>query len=936
MSRSTRKVSKQRLSPTAKANGNFRGPRYRERWKWDNVVFGSHAVDCYPTVGSCPYRVFVKGGQIVYEEQAGIFPIVEKGVPDFNPMGCQKGACWNLQLKAKERVLYPLKRVGERGSGQWQRISWDQATTEIADGIIDALQEVGPEAVFCPSGANALAWGMMAQRRFNSLAGFPLGDFDAEIGDCAPGMYLTYGKYVTPSEDDYFHSELILVWFANPAYTRIPTYHYVTEARYSGAKVVLIAPDYSPSAMHADYHVPVKVGTDAALCLAMCQVVIEEGLVDEGFVRDQTDLPLLVRRDTRRFLRASDKRAGGNSQQFYFHDLTNGQEVEAPRDTLTLGAVVPALKGSYQATSEAGEMLEVSPVFQLLKEALAEYTPEKAAPICGVAADYIRMLAHKVASKKTHAYEGLGTGKSYHGDLMGRAMYLLLALTGNWGKKGTGPTYWNGGPSTGVYLIEPRRRAGPEAANEVLSGMRQILDALKLQDQSMTDEIAAAELMQRVSAMMGSYVPPVWWWYYHCGFREIWNKRDWGDPSMKREFDDYVREALDKGWWSGVDVPHEDKPPRVLIEVGGNLFRRMRGGQSMILKNLWPKLKTIVSVDVRMSSTGLHSDYVLPATQQHERPYAHGLAATMFFNVMEKAVEPAGESLPEWQIFRLLAQKLGERAKARGFNEYKDWRGTSFQLDKLEAAFTGEFTMLDEEAIAREAVADSTRMGILAEDTTFDSLRKDGVTRIIDWGMFPNAQSYASPTSPDATMFPFQDHVEGKRPYPTLTRRAQFYIDHEWFIEAGEGLPCHKDPPKMGGDYPLKLTSGHNRWSVHSSNIVHRTLLETHRGHPHLVMSPADARRRGIENDDEVRVHNDMGEFLVRAKISPGVQPGQVVCYTGWDPYQFRGWHGPADVEGGMVKWLGFAGGYGHLRYWPFMWQPTHVDRATRVEVSKS
>src|SRR3989337_1704239 len=174
-----RTPQERRAGELSMANSNG---RYRDRWKWDKVVYGSHAVDCYPTVGSCPYRVYVKDGKVAFEEQAGVVSVVEKGVPDFNPMGCQKGACWGLQLAAKERLLHPLKRVGERGSGRWERISWDQALTEIADGIIDALQEVGPEAVFCPSGANALAWGMMAQRRFNSLTGFPPGDFDADIG----------------------------------------------------------------------------------------------------------------------------------------------------------------------------------------------------------------------------------------------------------------------------------------------------------------------------------------------------------------------------------------------------------------------------------------------------------------------------------------------------------------------------------------------------------------------------------------------------------------------------------------------------------------------------------------------------------------------------------------------------------------------------------
>jgi anaerobic selenocysteine-containing dehydrogenase len=289
-----------------------------------------------------------------------------------------------------------------------------------------------------------------------------------------------------------------------------------------------------------------------------------------------------------------------------------------------------------------------------------------------------------VATKKTHIYEGLSTGKHYHGDLMGRAMYLLLALTGNWGKKGTGPTYWNSGPSTGVHLTEPRKRSGMEEVHELLGTVRQVLDAIRVEDPTRTDEIASAELAQRVSAMMGAHVPAAWLWYRHSGYRERWGNRNWHDPSMAREFDEYIKEALSKGWWMGVDLPREDRPPRVMIEVGGNLLRRTRGGQNMFLENLWPKVKTIVSVDVKMTKTGLHSDYVLPAAQQHERPHAHGYAGTMFFSLLEKATEPAGEALPEWQIFRRLSAKLAERGKARGFTEYKDWRGRTYHLDTLD------------------------------------------------------------------------------------------------------------------------------------------------------------------------------------------------------------------------------------------------------------
>ncbi len=908
---------------------------YRDRWKWDKVVRGSHAVDCYPMAGACPYQVYLKDGKILFQEPAGSFPTVEKGVPDFNPMGCQKGACWHELLSAKERVLYPLKRAGERGSGKWQRISWDQALTEIADGLIDAIQEVGPESVFCPQGANACAWGVMTPRRFSSLTGTLLADFDTDVGDFSPGMYLTWGKLTVASEDDYTHSELIFIWNCNPSYTRIPYYHFLTEARYKGAEVVIISPDFNASAVNTDYHVPVKTGTDPALCLSMCKVVVDEGLVDSAFVKDQTDLPLLVRLDNRHFLRASDIEEDGRDDQFFFYDTRSNKMVEAPRGTLALGAVDPALEGTYSVTIKGGEKVKVTPVFELLKERLKDYRPEQATEMCGVHPDVIRTLARKVATKKTHVYEGLATGKHYHGDLMGRSMYLLLALTGNWGKKGTGPSYWNIGPSTAGLMDETRRSGGKDELPQLLAGYRQMIEAFKAQDPTKTDEIASVEILQQATAMTGLMVPPVWWWYYHVGFREIWNRRDWHDPSMRREFDEYFNEALEKDWWHGVAQPLEDKPPRAMIEVGGNLLRRSRGGQTMFLKNLWPKLKLIVSVDVRMSTTGLFSDYILPAAQQYERPSAMGLAHTLFFTMLDKAVEPAGESKPEWQIFRLLCRKLAERGKARGFTEYQNSRGTTYRLDNLEEAFTANGSLVDEEEMTAEGIAGSGAMGTLPEGTTIETMREKGVVRFTGWGIIPYSQNYATDIKPDETMTPFRHHVEKKQPYPTLVRRAQFYIDHDWFLEAGEALPVHKDPPKMGGDYPLILNSGHNRWSIHANNIANRLMLETHRGRPHLVINPDDAAQRGIQDDEEVRLHNDMGSITVRVKLASSTPPGQVICYAGWDHYQFRNWGGPSNVEGAMVKWLGFAGGYGHLRYWPFMWTPLQVDRATRVAVSK-
>jgi len=257
--------------------------------------------------------VYLKDGKVVREEPAGVFPTIQDGVPDMNPMGCQKGAGWTRLNAGEERVLYPLKRVGERGSGQWQRVTWDAACTDIADALLDAVEEIGPESIISSSGCNTPPAAIAARGRVFSALGGLTTDVNAEMNDFAPGYYLTYGMFDPVSEvADWFHSEVFIIWFGNPNYTRIPHIHFVNEARYHGCEVVLIAPDVSPSAIHADLHLPVRIGSDAALALAMSKVVIDEGLMDEKFVREQTDLPLLVNPATKRFLRASEIEEGGS------------------------------------------------------------------------------------------------------------------------------------------------------------------------------------------------------------------------------------------------------------------------------------------------------------------------------------------------------------------------------------------------------------------------------------------------------------------------------------------------------------------------------------------------------------------------------------------------------------------------------------------------
>ncbi len=903
---------------------------YRSKWCWDRVASVTHCVDCYPE--ACPFKAYISGDRVIREEQSGVFQTIEPGVPDMNPAGCQKGVAWSAMLDAPERVLHPLLRDGPRGSGRWRQASWDEALTVVADGLLDALEQSGPDSIIY-EGTPAQG-GLLGSPLFGSLfsqLGTVQTDVNANINDFGPGLYLTFGKFNSMgSADDWFHSDLIIITCANPIYTWITQYHFIAEARYRGAEVVTIAPDCSPSIVHADTYVPVRPGCDAALALSMCFVILEEGLANREFAARQTDLSLLLREDTKRYLRASDLRADSRDDQFHWLDERTGAVVEAPRGTLDPGDVRPALEGSAQVTLADGSRVVVRPVLAALRERLAAYAPERASELCGTHPDLIRDLARKAATRRTNFLMGLTSGKYLHGDLIQRAWALVGALTGNWGRKGTGFHHWAVGGFDGAFLFSMKPAGGPEAAQQVLGLRRAMIDSIKAQDPSMTDEIASVELFMRLAEGSGTS-PSAFFWHRHAGYDERW--RRWTDPSMRRPMDEYVREAEDAGWWPSAR-PSRDVEPRVFVECGGNFLRRQRGGTRHLLESLWPKLDLVVTVDWRMSTTAMHADVILPAAQHYEKAnYQMPMPRAMGIAFSDRAVAPAGESKSEFEIMLALAAMIERQAAARGLDAYTDTRGTARTISGLRATLSKNGAFEKAEQVAEEMFADTLAAGNVAAGTTMDDMRERGFVRFIDWGISPYGLTQATDPRPNETLAPFRRHVEQHEPYPTLARRAQFYIEHPWFFEAGEELPCHKPPPPQGGDYPIELISGHNRWSSHSTNQVNRMMLATHRGHPFIFLNPSDAAARGIADDGLVRVRNDAGAYETHARLSPGIAPGLAVMYNGWEPYQFPGWHGTADVEPGLVKWLGFAGGYGHLRYWGFEWQPVPNDRAIRVEI---
>jgi DMSO reductase family type II enzyme molybdopterin subunit len=913
--------------PAAPAYGDWRDV-YRERWAWDEVVRSSHWVNCWYQA-HCAWNVYVKDGLVWREEQAADYPQIRPDVPDFNPRGCQKGACFSERMYDPARVRYPLKRAGERGSGRWKRISWEQALSEIADSMVTTIVDEGTDRIIWDQGPGITTGPQTAgQARLSFLLDSTSLDMNTEIGDGHRGVGETFGKILFErSADDYFFSDMIVCWGSNPYYTQIPNAHFLTEARYNGAQIVCITPDFNPSSIHADLWVPVKPGGDAALGLGICHVLVEEGLVDRAFVTEQTDLPLLVRDDTGLFLRESDLRKGGDEEELQLLDAARGV-VPAPRRSLALGELRPELEGATEVTLHDGTRVGVRTVYARLREHLADYVPERAAALCGTPAPMIRDLAHRFAAAKAASMVTTSNfGKAYHGNLTERTQALVYALTGNYGKKGSGFVGFPFLTQDGLERFILGAFPGPVRA---LIGTMRWAQAARLRWKGFTDEMIVYE-QSREAFATGAQTSGAMFWYVHGGLLEASERLQEWDPHLKRPIREVLLESLDKGWQYVWPKPGND--PRVMFSLVSNPLRRIRS-YPLLLEHLWPKLRTIVNIDWRMTSSGLWSDYVLPAAAWYERtehkwvtplmPFIHaGGKATSFY-----------EAKSDWEIFSRLAEAVDAAAAARGVTSFRDRNGNERSFEGLYDGFSsgGRYGHTDDDAVAAAIIEQSTNL----DGVEWDELKRKGWARFTSLGDSLGSIGTQADVPPDDTITPLTYHVVDKKPYPTLSRRMQFYLDQALYVEMGEQLPTHKDPPLAGGDHPLILTGGHTRWSIHSAWRDDKLMLQLQRGEPAMWMSAEDAAARGIADGDRVKVWNDLDAFEIIAKVAPAVRPGEVIVYHAWENFQFKGQKGFQNLIPSPLNPVELSGGQFHLRPMGICMQPSHTDRDTRVDVARA
>jgi anaerobic selenocysteine-containing dehydrogenase len=189
-----------------------------------------------------------------------------------------------------DRLLHPLRRVGPKGEGRFERASWDEALDEVAARLKKVIAEHGPTAVLPYSFAGTE--GLIQREALGGRFFARLGASRLErniCGDAAhEGVTATIGTSTGMLPADVAHSRFILIWGANPAVMNSHLWRIVLEARGKGAKVVVIDPLRSRSAEGADWHLRPLPGTDAALALGMMHVIVHERLHDADYVEKHT------------------------------------------------------------------------------------------------------------------------------------------------------------------------------------------------------------------------------------------------------------------------------------------------------------------------------------------------------------------------------------------------------------------------------------------------------------------------------------------------------------------------------------------------------------------------------------------------------------------------------------------------------------------------
>ncbi|MEO6488282.1 MAG: molybdopterin-dependent oxidoreductase, partial [Thermoanaerobaculia bacterium] len=306
---------------------------YRNRWQHDKVVRSTHGVNC---TGSCTWQIYVKNGIVTWEMQGLDYPLLEKGLPPYEPRGCQRGISFSWYLYSPLRVKYPYMRGAlldlwkaartehadpveawasivndpekrkryqrARGKGGFRRVNWNDSLEMMAAANIHTIKKWGPDRIagFSPIPAMSMISYASGSRLMQLMGGVSLSFYDwyCDLPSASPE---TWGEQTDVQESaDWYNAKMLAVMGSNLNMTRTPDCHFAAEARHNGSKMWVFAPDFNQVAKYADEWAAINAGQDGAWWMAVNHVLLTEHHHQKqtpyfrSYVKKYSDAPYLV------------------------------------------------------------------------------------------------------------------------------------------------------------------------------------------------------------------------------------------------------------------------------------------------------------------------------------------------------------------------------------------------------------------------------------------------------------------------------------------------------------------------------------------------------------------------------------------------------------------------------------------------------------------
>jgi anaerobic selenocysteine-containing dehydrogenase len=246
----------------------------------EHKIFSACPHDCPDT---CAMITTIRDGKAIAVRGNPDHPFTRGGL-------CVKVNDYQNRVYSSDRVLYPLKRTGPKGAGQFVRVSWDAALGEIKARWTAIIDRHGPEAILPYSylGTEGLLNGLNVGDAFFNKLGATIAERTFCDSGAITAFFMTCGPTAAVDPESFVHSKYIVLWAINTVSTNLHHWPFIAQAQERGAKVVVVDPVATRTAKKADWHIRIKPGTDAALALGMMNVIIAEGLVDRDYVDNYT------------------------------------------------------------------------------------------------------------------------------------------------------------------------------------------------------------------------------------------------------------------------------------------------------------------------------------------------------------------------------------------------------------------------------------------------------------------------------------------------------------------------------------------------------------------------------------------------------------------------------------------------------------------------